>query len=498
MNGLTATYGFYDALAAGKINPVTQFDQSVNFLYASGVPPLATYPSTNYSVTWTGAIAAAQTGTYTFYLTVDDSARLGIGDAWILDRLAYSGGSATTIQGSVALSAGVHTPLFLRYWQGPGTAQAKLEWSGPGVTRQVVPASALFPTGWTHIEAPLTSYGSPVSAIIHHRSVDVPAVTASAGGTLVGSLLDAGLTAKVAELKLSPTQSVTVSVSSGGETQSRSVAWSPIDLAAPPASPVLVRVGDQVLVKARAGHVPTLTKAYGTPINLTTTGGGFYLATLPSDGHFSISDGAGGAGAAVTAFAVNVASSFRSGTVEVDADGTVQVPIPVLPSDALTATLPGTFEADLKVASDATLAGTADIQVFNAGASAKSYLRIGTGGPILGVANISGYKLTSGAANIDTVNADGSKSGIADVLIYPYFKNLDYSFAMRVHTATFKGGATSFTVKTDGTASSLGETGFAQVTLADGRIAGKFSMRVLFPAGETKWCFTASPQQIGQ
>jgi hypothetical protein len=497
-NGLTSLYAFTDPLPAGVPKLVTRFDQTIDFSYAPGEPPIATYPSTDYSVTWSGAISAPQTGTYTFYMTVDDDARLRIGDAWVLDRLAYSGGSATVVQGTAALVAGQHTPFLLRYWQGPGTAVAKLEWSGPGVARAVVPASALFPTGWTHIEAPATSYSSPVSAIIYHGVLDVPAVSAGGGGSLVGSLVIAGGTTAIAELTLHPQTAATITVASGGETQTRSVAWTPIDLADPPASAVLVRAGDHVLVQARPGHIPTIALDYGTPTALPATTGGFYIATPAAGGHYTISDGAGGPGAAVTAYAVTLASSSLGGTIEVNSEEFVQAPFPVIPADALAQIQSGTFEENMLVGNDPTLAATADIQVFTSGTTEKAYLRIGSSGPILGVANVCGYALSSGPANIDTVNAGGSQSGLAEILIYPYFKNLEYTFAMRVHKATFLSGATGFTVKTDGSAPSIGGTGFSATTVSDGRVCGKLVVRVLFPAGESKWCFTAEAQQIGQ
>jgi len=93
----------------------------------------------HWSARWTATLRAPAEGDYTFYYTSDDGARMWIGDKQIVnDWIPRSG---LTSEAKVHLAAGDH-PVRCEFFEQGGGAQAHLEWAGPNLARQVVPASA--------------------------------------------------------------------------------------------------------------------------------------------------------------------------------------------------------------------------------------------------------------------------------------------------------------------------------------------------------------------
>jgi len=97
-------------------------------------------PEEDIGVVLTGFIEAPERGVYRFWLSSDDGSRLFIGDQLLVDHDGLHGSSA--VWGDAPLEAGHHA-VRVEFFQRGGGADLKLEWSGPGMTRQVVPASAL-------------------------------------------------------------------------------------------------------------------------------------------------------------------------------------------------------------------------------------------------------------------------------------------------------------------------------------------------------------------
>ncbi len=120
----------------------SRFDPTINFNWGAGSPDPRIDADT-FSVRWSGRITVPTTGRYTFYTTSDDGARLTINGQRIIDKLVPQ--STTTWSGSIDLVAGQQYTIVLDYFDRAGGASAKLEWAGPGISRQVVPESALTP-----------------------------------------------------------------------------------------------------------------------------------------------------------------------------------------------------------------------------------------------------------------------------------------------------------------------------------------------------------------
>ena len=94
-----------------------------------------------YGLIFRGLFEAKAKGIYTFHLTSND------GSAFYIDgqKIADNDGDHRTItkSGQVALEVGFH-PIAVRYFQAGGEKALALQYQGPGIPKQPVPASALF------------------------------------------------------------------------------------------------------------------------------------------------------------------------------------------------------------------------------------------------------------------------------------------------------------------------------------------------------------------
>jgi len=99
-----------------------------------------TMPEENVGAVYRGFIDAPATGVYRFWLSSDDGSRLSIADHVVVDHDGLHGSSA--VWGDAPLSAGRHA-IVVEFFQKLGGRDLKLEWSGPGFSRQEVPASVL-------------------------------------------------------------------------------------------------------------------------------------------------------------------------------------------------------------------------------------------------------------------------------------------------------------------------------------------------------------------
>ncbi|MFA5203822.1 MAG: PA14 domain-containing protein [Lentisphaeria bacterium] len=92
---------------------------------------------------FTGDFNVPVDGAYTFWLTSDDGSRLWLDGTQIIDNDDSHG--VTEVAGTATLAAGLH-PFGLAYFEYNNTASLRLEWAGPGFTRQPVPLSAFSAT----------------------------------------------------------------------------------------------------------------------------------------------------------------------------------------------------------------------------------------------------------------------------------------------------------------------------------------------------------------
>jgi hypothetical protein len=118
---------------------LARVDGVVDFDWALGSPG-APIPADNFSVRWSGFIAASHSETYTIYATSDDGMRVFIDDAPIVTSWMDQG--ATEHSGTTVLSAGSHR-LRVEFYESGGAAVSHLSWSSASQAKQIVPASAL-------------------------------------------------------------------------------------------------------------------------------------------------------------------------------------------------------------------------------------------------------------------------------------------------------------------------------------------------------------------
>lgn len=140
--GLQAAYFTGEALAGTPV--LTRIDSTLNFNWAGGSPGTGV-PVDRFSVRWTGWIKpthAQGDQVYTFFIRSDDGVRLWVAGQSLVN--AWVGQSATERQGQVTLTAGKLYPITVEYFERTGNALAQLSWSAAGLTKQIVPASALF------------------------------------------------------------------------------------------------------------------------------------------------------------------------------------------------------------------------------------------------------------------------------------------------------------------------------------------------------------------
>ncbi|MBU0616882.1 MAG: family 20 glycosylhydrolase, partial [Planctomycetes bacterium] len=95
----------------------------------------------NFALTFTGYIEAPADGTYTFCLSSDDGSRLLIGSEVVIDNDGLH--AAGEKSGQVILKAGKH-PIRVEFFQAGGGRALEVSYEGPSVTKQVIPASALW------------------------------------------------------------------------------------------------------------------------------------------------------------------------------------------------------------------------------------------------------------------------------------------------------------------------------------------------------------------
>jgi PA14 domain/Secretion system C-terminal sorting domain len=112
----------------------------VNFDWAGGSPDGIS--NDNFKARFSGYVQSLDAGAYTFYLTGDDGIRLWIDNKLVIDKWIDQG--ATEYSYTINLEACHKYAVKVEYYENGGNAVCKLEWSGPTVARQAVPAVQLF------------------------------------------------------------------------------------------------------------------------------------------------------------------------------------------------------------------------------------------------------------------------------------------------------------------------------------------------------------------
>jgi hypothetical protein len=108
----------------------------LNYAWGSGAPESNLVGSNDFSIRFLGNVQAPQTGVYTFYTTSDDGVRLWVDGTLVVDNWTDHGTTVNT--GTISLIAGEYVPIKLEFYERGGGAVIKLEWEGPGLSREFV------------------------------------------------------------------------------------------------------------------------------------------------------------------------------------------------------------------------------------------------------------------------------------------------------------------------------------------------------------------------
>jgi prepilin-type N-terminal cleavage/methylation domain-containing protein len=126
-DGLSATY--YDNPDFTG-NPVKQIDHTIDFNWNLASP---------FSVRWFGYVEPQYNETYTFYINVDNMAKLWVNGTLLIDQTAAGEGS-----GSIDLMPNVRYQIRMDYPGNTGAAYAQLSWSSLSVLKGIIPQSSLY------------------------------------------------------------------------------------------------------------------------------------------------------------------------------------------------------------------------------------------------------------------------------------------------------------------------------------------------------------------
>ena len=170
-NALLGTYYADDTLTTAVF---TRPDPTIDHNWGGQLPDPALPPG-DWSASWTGTITPLTTDSYTFQIDISGGARLSIDGKQRIN--AWTPGSANTTA-TVPLTAGQDYPLTLEYHTGGQTAKARLLWSTPTQSLQIVPAAQLTPStptqdAWT-AEYPAEFQAAVASGIGYTYQPDWP------------------------------------------------------------------------------------------------------------------------------------------------------------------------------------------------------------------------------------------------------------------------------------------------------------------------------------
>ncbi len=136
----------------------SRVDTNVDFTFSTTAP----FANNGYfCVRWTGQVQPQYSETYYFVANTDDGVKLWVNDQLIID--AWTNKTASDLTGTINLQGGVRYNLKMEYYQASSSAGAHLSWYSPNQSKQVIPASRLYPTNVTQsptaLISPLTAVG---------------------------------------------------------------------------------------------------------------------------------------------------------------------------------------------------------------------------------------------------------------------------------------------------------------------------------------------------
>ena len=115
-------------------------DKTINFNWDVEAPVGNVDPET-FSMSWEGRLLAPETGEYTFFITGDDGVRLFVDNVLLIDQWRDMNSEEHRMR--MKLHAGHAYPIKLEYFENRKFASVKLQWQGPGISKQVIPTEYL-------------------------------------------------------------------------------------------------------------------------------------------------------------------------------------------------------------------------------------------------------------------------------------------------------------------------------------------------------------------
>ena len=156
-SGLTGTYfrddGSHDPSKFAASKFLVRTDATVNFDWG-GNAPIPGGPQDNFYVQWEGFYKVPTSGSYKFGAGGDDGYRLKINDQVVVEDWTHHPYAEKYASSAIALSAGQTVRVSLDYFEGGGSAAAKLLLDGPsskGVIEPqfLIPSARVLPAGWS-------------------------------------------------------------------------------------------------------------------------------------------------------------------------------------------------------------------------------------------------------------------------------------------------------------------------------------------------------------
>ena len=140
--GLSA--GYYNNTSLSGAVVLSRLE-AIDFNWGSGSPGPGVNKD-NFSVRWTGTVAAAASGNYRFQTVSDDGVRVWINGTQVINN--WTNHAATTnTSAAINLVAGQKYTIKVEYFEKGGNAVMRLRWLPPGAASYVtVPLASLFPS----------------------------------------------------------------------------------------------------------------------------------------------------------------------------------------------------------------------------------------------------------------------------------------------------------------------------------------------------------------
>jgi hypothetical protein len=121
---------------------VVRTDPVIDFFWPDPTQPHPSIPDNNFSVRWRGQLEPPSTDPYLFYTESDDGVRLWINNVLVIDNWTAHGVVENTAR--VSLLAGQKVPVVMEYYERGGDGIAKLSWSSPGQSKEVIPQNRIY------------------------------------------------------------------------------------------------------------------------------------------------------------------------------------------------------------------------------------------------------------------------------------------------------------------------------------------------------------------